>query len=282
MTPPLFAGKKISVMFNLIMVVLLAGCVTTPSVGQNGPPSGVVEMDQNTDPRFFIRNQLGAIGFLKTAGNEVRLNGRQVVKDTYIQNGAHVSTGLESGAIITFFVREESDCGLEVRDFRRGRLFGVAERCGHIVVTDQGVMETRGWPASYHVEIPGAGVTVFTAINGQTSVWLHSNPSYVVVVPSYHQVSLSHDWISVPRRVTPGEVESITRWRRNFDEKPPAAVIVPGLLEYLLNNIRFGVSVPPSNGNRQPKEEGRQPEGDLKPKGNIQHRVSPERPPEPK
>lgn len=204
-------------MFNLLTVALLAGClVLTPDGRRTGPPLGVVEMDQNTDPRFFLRNQQGTIGFLKKAGNNVRLNGKRVMRDTYIQNGAHVSTGVASAAIIEFFSSIESDCGIEVRNFRKGRLFGLAERCGHIVVTDQGVMETLRWPASYHVETQAAGVTIFTAINGQASVWLHSNPSNVVVVPGYHQVNLSYQKISTPRRVTPGEVESITRWRKNF------------------------------------------------------------------
>jgi hypothetical protein len=217
MKSSLFGFKRVRVMFTLLMVTLLAGCIPLPpNGGRTGPPSGVVEMDQNTDPRFFLRNQQGAIGFLKRAGNNVMLNGKKVMGDTRIQNGAHVSTGVASAAIIEFFPSIESDCMLEVRNFRKGRLFGLAQQCGHIVATDQGVMETSRWKASYHAETQATGITIFTAINGQASVWLHSNPSNVVVVPSYHQVRVSYSQISAPRRVTPGEVESITRWRKNF------------------------------------------------------------------
>jgi hypothetical protein len=229
MKPPRLDFKKISVMFNLLTVALLAGClVLTPDGRRTGPPSGVVEMDQNTDPRFFLRNQQGAIGFLKRAGNNVMLNGKKVMGDIRIQNGAHVSTGVASAAIIEFFPSIDSDCMIEVRNFRKGRLYGLAQQCGHIVVTDQGVMETSRWKASYHAETQAAGVTIFTAINGQASVWLHSNPSNVVVVPDYHQVRLSYNQISAPRRVTPGEVESMTRWRKNF-QRYKTTVIEPDL-----------------------------------------------------
>lgn len=215
-------------MFTLLMVTLLAGClVLTPDGRRTGPPSGVVEMDQNTDPRFFLRNQQGAIGFLKRAGNNVMLNGKKVMGDTRIQNGAHVSTGVASAAIIEFFPSIESDCMIEVRNFRKGRLYGLAQQCGHIVATDQAVMETSRWKASYHAETQAAGITIFTAIDGQASVWLHSNPSNVVVVPSYHQVRVSYSQISAPRRVTPGEVESITRWRKNFQRYKMTEIEAP-------------------------------------------------------
>lgn len=199
------------------MVLLLTACVVPLQNGShNAPPSGVVEMDQNTDPRFFIRNQPGGIGYLRAAGNDVRLNGRRGIRDTTIQNGAHVSTGHASAAIIEFFPSIERYSRLEVRAFKHGRINGHADQFSHIVVTDAGVMESSGWPASYHVEAQMAGVTVFTAITGQFSVWLHSDPLKVVVVPSYHQVSLFHKHISPPDAVTRDEVESITQWRKNF------------------------------------------------------------------
>ncbi|WP_373501231.1 hypothetical protein [Desulfococcus sp.] len=215
MKPSLFAVKKIGAIFSLLMIALPAGCVSPPSGGGSGPAS-VVEMDQNTDPRFFIRNQPGAIGRLKTAGNDVRLDGKRVLRDMRIQNGAHVATGPASAAIIQFSPAAGIDCGLEVRDFRHGRIYGSAKRCGHIVSTNQGVMETPGAEASYHVETRDDGETVFTAINGQASVWRHANPSDVRRVPGYHQVVLSRDGISPIRRVTPGEVQAMTRWRKNF------------------------------------------------------------------
>jgi hypothetical protein len=212
-----FTFNKISIMCSMMMGLFLTGCVVPVLNGkQSGPPSGVVEMDQNTDPRFFFRNQQDFIGRLKVAGNEVRLDGKKVRSNTRIRNGAHVSTGSASAAIIEFFPSMERDCAIEVREFRYGRLYGLAAQCGQIVTTNQGAMETRGSPTSYHVETHGGGETVFTAIKGHASVWLHSNPSYVVVVPSYHQVRLLQDQISTPRMVTPAEVTSITRWRENF------------------------------------------------------------------
>ncbi len=238
MKSSLFGFKWVCVMFTLLMVTLLAGCIPlAPDGRQTGPPSGVVEMDQNTDPRFFLRNQQGAIGFLKRAGNNVMLNGKKVMGDTRIPNGAHVSTGVASAAIIEFFPSIESDCMIEVRNFRKGRLYGLAQQCGHIVATDQGVMESSRWKASYHAETQAAGVTIFTAINGQASVWLHSNPSNVVVVPGYHQVRILPDQISTPRAVTPGEVSSITRWRENFklykqqEIEPDPIIFGPYLLD---------------------------------------------------
>ena len=72
-----FSWKRSGVIVSLLTVALLGGCppIPTPN-GGGGGPAGVVEMDQNTDPRFFLRNQGGVIGVLKTAGREVRQIGR--------------------------------------------------------------------------------------------------------------------------------------------------------------------------------------------------------------
>ncbi len=211
-----FNFKQIALMCCLIIFMPLSACVIPIMNGKpSGPPSGVVEMDQNTDPRFFFRNQQDLIGYLKVAGKNVRLDGKKVTRKIRIQNGAHVTTGPASAAIIEFFPSLERECGIEVREFRYGRLYGLASQCGQIVITNQGAMETQDSLASYHVETYG-GETVFTAIHGQAAVWLQSNPSLVVMVPSYHQVRLLPDQISTPRSVTPGEVASLTRWRENF------------------------------------------------------------------
>lgn len=213
----IFILKKFAFIFNFLLVLLLTACVVPLQNGRhNGPPSGVVEMDQNTDPRFFIRNQPGGIGYLRVAGNDVRLNGKRGIRDTRIQNGAHVSTGHASAAIIEFFPSIERFNRLEVRAFKHGRIYGRADGFSHMVVTDSGVMESSSWPASYHVEAQISGVTMFTAISGQFSVWLHSDPLNPVVVPSHYQVSLFHNYISPPAMVTRNEVESITQWRKNF------------------------------------------------------------------
>lgn len=257
---------RIGAIFNLLTVILLVGCppFPPPNGGPIGPPSGVVELDQNTDPRFFLTHRQGTIGRLKIAGNAVRLNGRRVERDINVPNGAHVSTGPASAAIIDFFPAGGLDCGLEIRDFRHGRLYGQAERCGHTVTTDQGAMETRGGQASYHVEARGDGVTVFTAISGEAAVWRHNDPSAVVVVPSYHQVTLSYGWISPPRRVSRGEVASITRWRENFrrwrqEFQPPPMVSVPDLRNRevgeagrMLARLKLRASInPPNAGSRE-------------------------------
>lgn len=138
--------KWIGAIFTLMVLALLVGCppISPQNGGRSGPPSGVVEMDQNTDPRFFLRHSRGAIGRLKVAGYEVRLNSRRVVRDVNIQNNARVSTGPASAAVIEFFPSRPQDCGLEVRDFRHGRIFGQTERCSHLVMTEQGAMDTRG------------------------------------------------------------------------------------------------------------------------------------------
>ncbi len=264
MKSPLFIFKRIGVMINLLMVALLAACIPTDlNIRKEGPPSGIVEMDQNTDPRFFIRNQPRTIGFLKKAGNEVRLNGRKVTRDIYIRNGAHVSTGDASAAIIEFFTSDQRDCEIEVHDFRHGRLFGLAKRCGHIVVTEQGVMEISGWASSYHAEVFGEEITVFTVIDGQASVWLHSDHS-PVVVPANHQVSLSYDRISPPKKLTISQIEELTQWRKNFPlfkkrsqpQSPP--VTVPNLekkklyeVRRLLKRLELGLSYTPQNATDQ-------------------------------
>jgi hypothetical protein len=257
MNPQRLFTIRIGAAFTLMMLALLAGCpsISPPNGRPDGPPSGVVEMDQNTDPRFNLRHRRGRIGWLKIAGNEVRLNGRRVVRDTYIQNGTHVTTGPASAAIIDFLPSTGVDCGLEIGDFRHGRIFGLAEQCGHLVVTEQGAMETRGWPATYHVEARGDRETVFTAIGGEAAVWRHAEPERVVFVPSYHQVRLSRTRISPPRRVSPGEVASITRWRENFQRwREESQIRVPDLrkrqvgeVRRMLDRIGLGLSVTPDN-----------------------------------
>lgn len=217
MKPLPFSWKRSGVIFSLLTVALLGGCPLNhvPNGGRSGPV-GVVEMDQNTDPRFFLRNRDGVIGVLKTAGREIRLDGKRVARDIRIRNGAHVATGPASAAILQFSAPAGGDCGLEVLDFRHGRIYGTAKRCGHRVATHQGVMETRGASATYHVGIRGPGETIFTAIGGAASVWRHAEPGFVVEVPGYHQVVLFADGISRPRRVSPEEVAEITNWRKNF------------------------------------------------------------------
>lgn len=212
-----FSWKRSGVIVSLLTVALLGGCPPIPKPnGGGGGPAGVVEMDQNTDPRFFLRNRDGVIGVLKTAGREVRLDGKRVARDIRIRNGVHVATGPASAAIFQFSAPAGGDCGLEVLDFRHGRIYGAARRCGHRVATNAGVMETRGASATYHAENRVPGKTIFTAIAGAASVWRHAEPGFVVQVPGYHQVVLSADGISRPRRVSPEEVAEITNWRKNF------------------------------------------------------------------
>jgi hypothetical protein len=232
---------RIGTAFILTALSLIVGCIpiSPQDGGRGGPPSGVVEMDQNTDPRFFLRHGRGAVGRLKVVGNEVRLNGRRIVRDVNIQNGAHVSTGPASAAVIDFFPSRAEDCGLEVRDFRHGRIFGLAKQCGHLVVTEQGAMETRGEKATYHVEALGDRETVFTAIEGEASVWRHADPGYVVFVPSYHQVRLSRTRISPPRRVSRDEIESIIHWRENFRQwREESLISVPDLRKRQVGEVR--------------------------------------------
>lgn len=223
--------RKIGVIFGLIMIAMLAGCPPFPPQddGFDGPPSGVVEMDQNTDPRFFLRPHRGVIGWLKIAGNEVRLNGRRLVRDTLIKNGAHVSTGLKSAAVIEFIPSRDMSCELEIQNFQKGRIYGQVTKCSHIVTSQYGTMETRRWPTTYHVGALGANVTVFTVIQGQASVWLHDDPGKEVIVPSYHQVILSRTQISPPRNVSPDEINSITNWRLNFQRYDKDVVKDPEL-----------------------------------------------------
>lgn len=233
--------KWIGAIFTLMVLALLVGCppISPQNGGPSGPPSGVVEMDQNTDPRFFLRHSRGAIGRLKVAGYEVRLNSRRVVRDVNIQNNARVSTGPASAAVIEFFPSRPQDCGLEVRDFRHGRIFGQTERCSHLVMTEQGAMDTRGGKAAYHVEARGNRETFFTVIEGEASVWCHANPNYIVVVPSHHQVSLSRTWLSPPRRVSRGEIMSITRWRKNFRQwREESLISVPDLRKRQVGEVR--------------------------------------------
>ncbi|AOY58476.1 uncharacterized protein Dmul_17030 [Desulfococcus multivorans] len=266
------------------MVALLAGCPPFPqSDGEfGGPSSGVVEMDQNTDPRFFFRYRQGAIGRIMVAGKAVWLDGRRLVRDSYIRNGAHVSTGPAGAAIIEFFQSGGMECGLDIREFRRGRIYGSTDRCGHMVVTDQGGMEMGGWPASYHVDVRDKGVTIFTVINGEAWVWRHADPSRRVPVSGYHQAALSRTRISPPRSVTPEEVEAITRWRENFqrlrdlyqsprDSKPPPVVSEPDLLNRifrdawkLFDNPRSRDRLDPPDTDTKPGVDSQIPDTDTK------------------
>ncbi len=249
-------GPAFALAFAVTMLVLTVGCPPFPPQdgGFGGPPSGVIEMDQNTDPRYFLRNRSGAIGWLKTAGDDVRLNGRRVTRDTYLQNGAHVRTGPDSAAIIDFYPSRGEACGLDVREFRHGRIYGRVETCGHLVITEQGAMETRGWPATYHVEARGDRETVFTAIDGEASVWRHADPERVVFVPRYHQVRISRSRITPPRRVSRAEVVSLTRWRDNFWRYKKETVSVPDLRKREIGDVRrtlerlgLGLRIDPPN-----------------------------------
>ncbi|WP_289023028.1 PASTA domain-containing protein [uncultured Desulfobacter sp.] len=100
-------------------------------------------------------------------------------------------------------------------------------------------METRGEKATYHVEALGDRETVFTAIEGEASVWRHADPGYVVFVPSYHQVRLSRTRISPPRRVSRDEIESIIHWRENFRQwREESLISVPDLRKRQVGEVR--------------------------------------------
>ena len=242
-----YCFTKVVVVLSMMMLALPVGCVPVgprngggierPDGRHDRPPSGVVEMDQNTDPRFYRSDYRGVIGRLKIAGNKVRLNGRRLDRDSDIESGDHVSTGPASAAIIEFVPFSDSRCGFEIRDLWKGRIYGSTDWCFHMVSMDRGVMETRQGPASYHVDARDAETTVITAIDGETLVWLRSNPEYKVTVPSYHQVSMSHSRISPPQRVSRSDVVSITNWRENFRRYRKRPVTVPDLKDWKLEEV---------------------------------------------
>ncbi len=227
-----FNSLRIFLIINVLIISSLSGC---PSVSQqvagfqeNLGPSGVVEMDQNTDPRFFLPQERGRIGRLKIAGDEVFLNDVPVNRDVDINNGDHVATGDASWAVIEFSRVWSQACRIETRNLLRGRIYGIVRKCGHFVTAYQSAMETMQGTESYHVQIVSENEIVFTAIQGPIKVWLQFDPSYFQEVPSYHQVTVSDGQISPPENVK-GEIGRITGWRDNFRRLRGQMIQVPDL-----------------------------------------------------
>ncbi len=99
---------------------------------------GLVELDENTEPRFVYSDRTGSIGILRVAGNNVFVNGDRVTRSMDLPNNALVSTGLGSGARIDFLGGPGGQCRIGIEEFRTGRLYAETQRCLQQVGTPEG------------------------------------------------------------------------------------------------------------------------------------------------
>lgn len=208
------SGNKFFLFPLLIGLFALNGCTTTPIHDRNfSEAGGLMELDENTDPRFNHAAITGKepIGILYASGKNTMLNGSRVESYAEIMNNAYVQTGPASGARIEF--KEGSNlCLIKIEDFSIGKGYGDTSSCQHYIVTKHVAGETHN--TIYHVSVAQQH-TEFTVLRGTARLTLASDASKTVQVNSGEEAILTADSISGPRPVPQEEIMNRIRWREN-------------------------------------------------------------------
>lgn len=205
----------------VLSFLLLTGCEAPGPVYSDKPhPSarpggGIVELDENTEPRFVRSVPADTIGLLRTAGGNVFLNGVRVKGPITMPNNGFVRTGQSSGARIDFRTGTHG-CLIRALDFRSGRLYGESGRCAQQVETGPGAVHTNQRGTAYQVALFGQRAQV-TVLHGTVDVWVWARPTDRRSVHAYQEAVLTPTSIQGPRDVLRSDARSRTDWRRKFN-----------------------------------------------------------------
>ncbi len=186
-----------------------------PGGGTGPTDGGLVELDENTDPRLVHSGAMGIIGTLRTDGENVFLNGERVTGPARVPNNAHLRTGTRSGARVDFR-GDGYGCRIGVVDLHMGNLYGETVGCQHQVETPQGAGRSGLERTVYSVRMLGQR-TELTVFTGSAEAWIWRDPQHRVPVRAYQEVILSATGIIGPRPVSGLEARQRIAWRSRFD-----------------------------------------------------------------
>lgn len=173
---------------------------------------GYIELDENTDPRFFKQTAPGTtIGQLEVRGREVVLNGQRVDRAQRISDGSHLRTGAGSWAKIHFSGKYGDACaeGIRVEDFRMGKLYGVTHRCEMRVEMPQGHASADTTRTRFHIALSNRSAEV-TVVQGVARVAPPGQAA--VIVRAKQEAILTPSGVSGPRGVSDAEIRERLRW----------------------------------------------------------------------
>lgn len=230
----------------------LLACQTVPvsSTQTPGQPDSIVELDENTDPRFVSRSRERILGILKTDGPNVFVNDRRVSSGTRIANGDHIRTGPRSGARLELETHQA--CRLSIEDFHRGKIYGNTDRCSHDIVLEHAHGQSNQPQTEYIMSVEG-GNSVITLISGEMDLRFLSNPRERITLYAYQDARVTPAGILGPRPVSGATIRQRTRWRNEFNYDKPGYTPSPEVIEavgatiweFLRNRDKQHDSTPP-------------------------------------
>jgi hypothetical protein len=280
------------------LTLVTAGCAPVPDRVASRARE-LVELDENTDPRFLRGDAGPLIGRVVPAGRNVYVDGRPITRPTPLGNGGHVRTGPDSGALVEVSVTRAAACILEIRDFHRGGLYGEAPACTHRAWTPAGEVNTTVGGTHYQVWLEGARADVLV-LKGELTLRPDRSPAASRTLGRNQQAVMTPHRVSTPVELTPSAARELLRWRRDFELRvvpergrtrepgperaPPPAEVAPPPSEaptgFLRDLFRLGTGI---LGGRTPRSEssGDREVGRPEPTPGPQTGPTPESTPEP-
>lgn len=256
----LFARQR----WLLLLPILLPGCQTTAVREPAGEiePDSVVELDENTDPRFVSRSRGGVIGRVRTDGQNVFLNNKPVIRRARLSNGARIHTGANSGARVE--LKAYRACQYYIEDFHTGKIYGNTDACGHNVVMGNATGQSTAMQTRYVMD---AGEAVITLIAGEMRLALLSNPQKHIKLSAFQEARVTPTGLVGPIPVSAQTVRERMRWRSKFKYDKPAqspspdgaaAAAAAALIwdVFRHSNDQHGGSPPPKNDGSRPTPMG--------------------------
>jgi len=176
--------------------------------------SSHIEFDQNTDPRITVRGQNGEIADIWPAGSNVFVNGNNLTRRSPLDNYAFVRTGSNSAARIDIY-RTQGVCGVEVSEFKIGKMYGDTNRCRHEVRTEHSVSNASPGDTEYHIDVR-QGATILTVVSGSVMIWPIASPAQAIELQSGAEVRVNRNNIRKRIRVSERDIYERIKWRDQY------------------------------------------------------------------
>lgn len=200
----------IVIMSSAITIIVLAGVTLRAQ-----EVFSIIELDENTDPRFSMQHKNGEIGLIKPAGKRVFVNSQNIRERMALRSNDHVLTKSKSAARIEF-VNGQSACQIAVSDFMEGNLHGDNGSCAHEVRTTHATTQTGASDTKYHISVSGKK-TEITVLSGTITAALATDTTSVVTINAGQDAVITHKGITGPDSVSNKKIQKRTKWRQRYD-----------------------------------------------------------------
>ncbi len=206
-----------------LLPLMISGCQTIPERESSSgvEPDSVVELDENTDPRFFSRSRGGVIGWIGIDGKQVFLNKQQLARGTDVPNGASIRTGPNSGARLE--LKTYNHCRYSIEDFRTGKIYGNTDACNHNIVLRNAAGRSTQVQTRYLLEANNDGAVV-TVIAGEMRLVLLTNPGERITLTAFQEGRITPGGLVGPLPVDARTIRERMSWRSKFKFDKPSRV----------------------------------------------------------